>query len=287
MANMTGQGWPDCESGVRAWIEAAVTAMANELGGNCVGIYMHGSLAQGSYHPPKSDVDLLFVCHEPLSADDRKRFAQLCVERSAARPTVGGLELSLITAAAVQRPDHPMPFEVHFGDEHAEEILADLVEWTETKRDPDLVAHCQSVRERGIALLGPPIDRVFGPVPEADFWDSVLADLEWILEGEHILESPFYSILNACRTLMVRSGAYPGLVPGKWEAGVWAESILPAPHHTTVREALDAYQSGRALSSEERQTGGRVWDTQRLLAFRDYIRGLELMKRLGGDPPSP
>lgn len=44
------------------------------------GIYLHGSLAMGSYYRPKSDLDLLVACSEALGAAERERVARLLLK---------------------------------------------------------------------------------------------------------------------------------------------------------------------------------------------------------------
>jgi len=267
-----GQGWPTCDHRIRSWLERVVEALGEELGSAHVGTYLHGSLAQGSYHPPKSDIDLIVVSEAALSPSERRSAALLCADLSDERPTIGGLELSVVTSEVVARPPHPAPYEVHFGEELTEAIRAGGVDWASTRYDTDLAAHFQSILESGLVLRGRPIAETFGPVPSTAFWDAVLSDLAWILTDDNILESPYYGVLNACRVLMVKSDSYAGLVPSKAVAGAWATEALPATHRPLVRVALAAYQSAEPVALESRRTSGVEWDEDALLAFRDYVR---------------
>ncbi len=267
-----GQIWPSCEPVLKSWVTDTAEVLSAILGDEVVGAYLHGSLAAGSYFPPKSDVDVLFVVSAPLPPARRRRFARTCVECSRGRPTVGGLECSVILAEHARKPVHPMPFQVHFGQEHTDEILSDAVDWAADRTDPDLAAHCQATREIGIALRGAPISDLFGRVPLADFMDAVEGDLEWILADTNIVTSPFYAVLNCCRVLWLWSGHSQRLVPSKEEAGLWAMERLPAELAAVVRDALEAYRSDAPVAEGERQTAGRKWDAPSLLAFRDYMR---------------
>ena len=100
-----GQGWPECDEDVRRWVRQIVRHLSAVLGEQHVGTYLHGSLASGSFHPPKSDVDMLFVSDGPLAADRREAFARTCVALTRERPLVGSLECSVVTAAAVPMID--------------------------------------------------------------------------------------------------------------------------------------------------------------------------------------
>lgn len=58
-------------------------------------------------------------------------------------------------------------------------------------------------RRRGIALAGVAPEYAFGEVAPEAFWDAVLHDFRWVVDGG-IVESPFYGVLNACRVLQQR-----------------------------------------------------------------------------------
>ena len=269
------QHGPDCSPPIRAWVDRMVDSLVAELGDNCDSLLLHGSLAQGTYHPPKSDVDVLAVTRDALPASARESFARLCARLSKAGPTVGGLEISVVTRCAARAPEHPIPMEAHYGDDHYDEVVGGTYDWARARRDPDLAAHFQATRESGIVLYGEPIEGTIGSIPPDAFWDAVLADLEWILEGEHILESPYYGILNCCRLMMVRTGAYPGLVPSKLEAGIWASRTLPARLRGVANRAVEVYRDSSPIEPRARRTGGVAWEVNDLLAFRDHVRALD------------
>jgi hypothetical protein len=71
-------------------------------------------------------------------------------------------------------------------------------------------------------LLGAPIHEVFPEVPDADFREAILADLEWIRHHS----TQIYGVLNACRVLAYLSGE--GVLP-KAEAVDWALRNLRQP----------------------------------------------------------
>ena len=268
---MAGQRWPDCEPPVAAFLQRVVDELRDDLGDELVGVYLHGSLALGSYYPPKSDLDLLVLVRRALDVAERERASRLFVRLSEDRPTLGDVEVSFVTEHAARTFEHPMPFEVHYGCSWNDRIAAGDVDYAENRRDPDLAAHVSSVRESGVALAGPPPPEVFAPVPQADFLDSILGDLEWICEDENILESPYYGVLNACRVLMVLADR-GRRVPSKEEGALWALENLPEEHHAVIRAALEAYRSPEPVNEEDRKTGGRTWGREGLLAFRDFVR---------------
>jgi streptomycin 3"-adenylyltransferase len=211
----------------------------------------------------------LVVVREKLSADIRSELALLCVTLSDERPTVGDLEVSVIKASHARQFTHPLPYEVHYSSDQREAILRDKVNYVADQHDRDLAAHCTVVRARGVCLTGAPIEEVFGPVLWSDFLDAVLDDWEWIVADDHILESPFYAVLNACRVLQLLTEG-EGTVASKEEGAHWALAHVPAVHHAVVRQALDCYRSDRPVKIAERRTGGLVWNATALRCFRDY-----------------
>ncbi len=268
---MAGQKWPGCDAAVALFVDRVVEVLQHDLGDSLVGVYLHGSLALGSYYPPKSDIDLLVVAREPLSPADRERVSRLFVALSADRPTTGDVEASAVTAHAAAEFEHPMPYEMHYSTSWNERIERGEVDYVGAKRDHDLAAHVSSVRESGVALHGPSPTDVFAPVPEQDFLDSIYDDLEWIVSDDNILESPFYGVLNGCRVALVRADG-SRRVPSKEDAGLWALEHVPEEHRPIIAAALDAYRSPDPVTPGTRQTAGRSWDRNALLSFGDYLR---------------
>lgn len=265
------QDWLTCDEDIAAFVWIAVELLAAELGDDLVGVYLHGSLAMGSYFRPKSDLDLLVVSGRPLPVESRRDLARALVRHMQARPTVGNLELSVITAATARAPQDPVPYELHVSGAWEEAILADQVDFAANGTDPDLPAHLTHVRQRGVCLLGTPIEEAFGEIA----WDAFLAavdeDAAWVLADRNVLESPFYGVLNICRVLQLRQqGAHQ--VHSKDEAARWAFDHLPAAHHDLVRLAWAAYRSNDEVDPSMRRTAGLDWPEAELLSFRDYAR---------------
>lgn len=262
------QRWPDVDQDVDAWVAEVVAAISGVLADELVGVYLHGSLAMGSFHRPKSDLDVLVVSGGPLDEGARRELATALLACHDRRPVIGALELSVITAAVAASPTHPMPYELHFSES-----------WTDAVRrgdagpkgvDPDLSAHVVATRERGAVLLGPPAAEVLGAVPDAAFRAAIDADLAWILDERGIHESPFYAVLNCCRALHLAQ-ADEITILSKDEGARWALDHVPAPHRAIIRQALACYRSRAEVPESQRQTHGHAWDHAQLEAFRDWM----------------
>ena len=261
------QAWGQVDPDLGDWVLGVTGALEHVLDSQLTAIYLHGSLAMGSYYRPKSDVDLLVVIDGILQDSDRRECAARLLRAFDRRPTVGGLEVSVVQRRHVWEFEHPLPFEFHFSEQWAEDVRHGRL--GPRGRDPDLAAHCTVTRSRGIAIRGRPAEEVLGPVPHGAFVDSIVEDLRWIVLEEGIQESPFYGVLNICRVLHVLAGG-PGLVPSKEEGGLWALDNLPQEYRTVIEEALECYRSAAEVSADQRLTHGHAWDHEALASLSAY-----------------
>nr|WP_301287907.1 aminoglycoside adenylyltransferase domain-containing protein [Paenibacillus sp. MSJ-34] len=267
------QAWPDCDEDIKRFVEKLIERLKHALGDRLAGIYLHGSLAMGSYYRPKSDIDLIVVVKDQLEAELAGTVAAAIANESVHRPTVGNVELSVITAETAGHIPVPTPFEVHYSSSWHDRILQNEVDYGSERTDSDILCHVTYVVQRGICLYGQPIPAVFGQVEWHDFMKAVLDDLEWILEDEHILETPYYSVLNICRVFQLIS-ENSQQVHSKDEGGEWGLKHFPNEYRQLIRQALDIYRSSEEVTEELRKTGGKEWDREKLLSFRNYARSL-------------
>lgn len=218
-------------------IDRFVAAARATFAGDLVGVYLHGSAAMGCYNPGVSDLDFIVVVRESPSDAARRAFMDAVALLDAEAPGKG-IEMSVVTARVCNPFVYPTPFELHYSRMHAAWYARDPGDYVEKMRgaDVDLAAHFTVIRGRGLCLCGAPIDAVFGPVPEADYIDSIREDVAGA-EAE-IADNPVYLTLNLARVL-----AYlrDGRVLSKREGGAWALENLPEAYHPLIRAALDAY----------------------------------------------
>jgi streptomycin 3"-adenylyltransferase len=265
------QAWPTCDEDIKRFIVQLLELLKQELGKRLTGIYLHGSLAMGSYYRPKSDIDLIVVINNKLEAVSAVKVGVAIANLAVHRPTTGNVELSIITDEAARSAGIPVPFELHYSTTWHDKILNHEVDYGIERTDPDLASHLMYVWQRGVCLTGKPISEVFGAVEWASFMDAVMDDFSWIIEEEHIVETPFYCVLNICRVLQLKSEDCR-TVHSKDEGGEWGLTHLPELYHPLIRQALDIYRSPEPVSEEQRKTGGKDWDRRMLLDFRDYAR---------------
>lgn len=264
---MPAYGHETAPPALRDYLARIVRETRDLLGGDLVAVILHGSLAMGAFHPPKSDIDLLVVTPDPGEPAARALhglFARLHEQR----PSTAGLEVSALRPEDLRAPVHPSPYLTHFS---SGALVPQARKNGALPRDPDLVAHLMVARQRGVSLFGPPPADLIGPIRWEDYLAAVKYDIDDLLTAEGLLGSPRYAVLNLCRWAMIRSGEAT-LVPGKTEAARWALSSLPPAHHRLIAQALAAQQSEAPVGPEGPGRAGGPWDEAALLAFGDWVR---------------
>ena len=83
------------------------------LGDALVGVYLHGSLAIGSFSAG-SDIDFLAVARRPLTQGEKDALL-LLLWNSRGRWPAKGVEMSVVTAQTAARPTFECPYELHFS----------------------------------------------------------------------------------------------------------------------------------------------------------------------------
>lgn len=216
-----------------------------------VGIYLHGSLAMGSFNPKSSDVDILVVTMHKVSLAKKEQMASLMLKLSQKAPPKG-IELSVVTQEAVEHFQHPTPFEFHFSSAWLERFKNHQVDLIADRTDGDLAAHFTIVKARGLTLYGEPINDLFLGIPEKYYRDSIIEDAKGIL-GD-MSSNPVYSVLNLCR---VRAFIEDGIITSKQEGGEWAIARTQGEDQKIIEQALAEYK-------DENRT---EWDSDALMRF--------------------
>ena len=220
-----------------------ITDMSRELlGENLVGVYLHGSLAMGCFNPKKSDLDLILLVEDDLSAEQKKAFIRSIVRFNEEAPEKG-IELSIVKREFCKPFVYPTPYELHFSNAHLKLAQTDLDAYIEKLHgtDKDLAAHFTIINHYGVVLYGAPIESVFGDVPKADYIDSIWFDVE--NAAEDILENPMYITLNLCRVLAYLK---EDLVLSKKAGGEWGTAALPE-YVSLIGDALRCYETNEEM----------------------------------------
>lgn len=218
------------------------------IGENLTGVYLHGSLAMGCFHPHKSDIDLIVVVEADISDAQKIQFMEKVVRLNEQAPPKG-LELSIVKREYCNPFVYPTPFELHFSPAHLQWFQESPEEYILKMKgsDIDLAAHFAMINHYGIVLYGEEIRDVFGEVPREDYIDSICADVE--NAKEDITKDPVYVILNLCRVLAYLT---EGLYLSKEMGGKWAMQNLHgnAEDYRLIANALECYAMGRDMTVE-------------------------------------
>lgn len=257
-----GQSLADADRDVRQYLVRIAAGLGEVLGDKLAGLYVHGSLATGSFHRERSDIDLIAVSSAKLTPGWRETVARALVHLSDARPTPGDIEVTLVQERYARAFEHPMPYEVHYSSRYHQEIRLGRFDFTTDRTSVDLAAEVLEVRERGVTLYGPSPAAIFGPVPWHAYIGALEADFRWA--RRHVDDMPVYTVLSACRVLHgTTSRTMKSL--NKDEAAVWALESVPRMYHSIVNDALQLYRGTKSIDD--------VVIAQRdVIAFREYVR---------------
>lgn len=217
------------------------------LGSHLTGFYVHGSIAFGCFHWDQSDIDFIVTVDHPPTLPEKEALIRCLLDCSDQCPPKG-VEMSVVLDQYCRNFVYPTPFELHYSVTHRARCRADLALYCQTMHgtDPDLAAHFTVIRQAGIALYGSPIAEMFGPVPRADYLDSILRDVADA--GAEIDGAPVYLILNLCRVLaFLREGT----ILSKEQGGRWGlEENLPSEYEVVIHSALNAYVGNSAFCGD-------------------------------------
>ena len=221
-------------------LSAILAKYKDILGENLVGIYVHGSIAFGCFHPDKSDIDFIVVVDHKPTQNQKEAIIQTLLDLNDQAPSKG-FEMSVLLEKDCRHFRHPAPFELHFSNSHIDQFREDFSAYCKNMHgtDRDLAAHLTVIKHTGIVLYGKGIDVVFGDISKEDYIDSIIFDIE--NAEEDIVKSPIYVILNLCRMLAYLQTEK---VMSKQQGGFWGMQNLPDEFKALAKEAENAYTSG-------------------------------------------
>ncbi|WP_425840179.1 aminoglycoside adenylyltransferase family protein [Streptomyces fractus] len=241
--------------------ECVVETLGEVLGPDLVAAYLYGSAVSGGLRP-HSDVDVFAVTGAPTSHRQRARLVAALMEVSgqgaAHDPDRRPVELTLVRLADVRPWRFPPRREFQYG-----EWLRDAYERGETpgpERDEDLALLVTMVRQRGVALLGPPAGELLEPVPAADVRRATVAGIPALLdESETDTRNVLLTLARVWATLAT------GEILAKDAAADWALARLPQEDRAALAHARAVYL-GEAEESWERLRPRLRRDAQTLVA---------------------
>jgi predicted nucleotidyltransferase len=265
-----GQHWSNCDDDIHGYLLRLAARCKTLLAEKFLAVYLHGSLAMGSFRRATSDLDVLCVSTDQLDPELTAAVTDGFVLLSNQRPIAGDIEVSVVHETYLKPFVHPTPYEVHYSAAVRAEIVSGRMVCSGPSVDRDLAAHCEVLRARGVVLEGPPIHSVIGQVPRAAFIDALLYDLADILNGTVLTDAPVYGILNCCRILAALGSHGPGVI-NKEEGGLWGLAHMNREHRILVGQALEVQRGRWPISPQHRNTGGLRWNQAAVESFRGYV----------------
>jgi predicted nucleotidyltransferase len=219
---------------------ARVAALASGvLGGDLLGLYLHGSAVAGGLRPD-SDLDLLAVVARPLTTDERGSLIRGLLGLSGRGDPSGrarSLEVSVVRADQLRPWRYPPEQELGYGDWWRRELEAGLVPWPSPS--PDLAILVAAARAAGRPLVGPPAATLMDPVPAEHLVASSLAAIDDLIAD---LVPDTRNVLLTLARIWVTVAE--GRIAEKDEAARWAAARVGSSDAAVILEAGEAYAAG-------------------------------------------
>lgn len=237
---MKGYTWATCSKVIQSEVRTLQTELQHLFGSNLLGIYLHGSLAQGGFQPRRSDINVIVVTGQEIGLES-KRAALVLLLRLSKMPCP-------ISICFLRRPDllaspPSQSCDFHYNETRREIAQQDLrndswKDWGQhIWRDADLTTSLTVLHEAGICLCGRPITEIFPPVSTSAFLAGIVRKM--YVAWDHLTRDPISFVLNACRVL-----AYiqDGMILSKDAGGTWGLARLPEQYHPLVEQSLALYR---------------------------------------------
>lgn len=223
-----------------ALTESLTDALRRILGRDLSGVYLHGSLALGCFHPEHSDIDLLLVVRQGLAPEQQRDVVRALLDHSA---NPYPLDVSIIHEAALFPWRYPTPVLLRYNEDQRAGLELALADgsWASWGQDGglawELALHIRLLNERGQTRYGQPIADTFPSVPMQHFVDAMLRDLR--AARQDMMVDPVYAVLNQCRAYYFLQD---DVLASKEEAGQWTMGMLHPRYLPVLKHCLNYYR---------------------------------------------
>ncbi|MER7176576.1 aminoglycoside adenylyltransferase family protein [Streptomyces mesophilus] len=247
----------------------AVELVADVLGPELIGSYLHGSAVLGGLKPA-SDVDLLVVSRRSLTPDRRRALLDGLLRISGLDAPLRPVELVVVVQSSVRPWIYPPDCDFLYGEwlRSSYENGCGCVPQPEPM--PDLALLLAMALAHGRTLSGPPLASLVDPVPQKDVVAASVAGIQLLMED--IDDDERNVLLTMARTWVTVA---TGEILPKHEAAAWALERLPAEHRPALAHARELYLNS---TYAEESWNDELWPRVRpcffkMLARVDALRG--------------
>ena len=230
---------PDADRDILIYLIRIAGTLGELLGDGLAGLYVHGSLAAGTFRRSRSDLNLIGVVDGSLEPSEREAAARTLMRLSDGRPLWGDIDISILQAHHARNFTMPMPVEVRYAKERHEAIRRSQVDYAVPEESVLLASSIVDLRNAGIALVGPPVETVFGPVPWYAYMEALAIYLQ--RSDRDVTHDPGIAVLAACRVLHGATARGISLADKEWAARFALESS-PLQYHGILNDALALYR---------------------------------------------
>jgi predicted nucleotidyltransferase len=233
--------WPQVTKTVKVEMQTLETELRTLLDENLLGIYLHGSLAQGGFQPARSDIDIIVVSEQGIEPVQQRPIVEMLLRLSKAPIP---LDIYFLAKSVIFPFQQPLPYDLHYNELQREHYQAMLRrdDWQNNRdqRDPMLSIYLAVLHAHGIVLAGKPIAETLPVVPEQILRESLITAT--LVARDERMQDLVSFVLNACRAL-----AYlrEGTLISKDEGGVWGEAHLPEQYSALIHQSLALYRGDR------------------------------------------
>ena len=243
--------YTDVNDVLATWQAQIEHTLARQL----VGIYLSGSLAVGDFDPASSDIDLVVVTDGPISAEQFTALSDLHTRfAGGGSPWAERIEAVYIPADVLRGPAAPPDVRVPVIERGGRLALDPLESGWSVQR--------YTLREHGVALVGPPPATLIDPVDpdemrrsgaaiSATWQEQATGDPSW-LDWLRPRRNQAFVVLTLCRLLYTLE---LGGVASKPAAARWALATWGRPWAALIeRVVADRDDPGTITAEEERDT---------------------------------
>lgn len=238
---MRGQDVSSADMDVRKYLIRIAAELGDVLQDALAGIYVHGSLATGTFYRHASDLDLLVLVNRPLAPATLVALRQTLQTIEQAKPVNGPLEITILQQRYALSYEHPLKPELQWNS-----------------KPGAIASQLMHVKQRGVRLTGAQPQDAIGLIPWHAFIQSVMESFE--AKAQRVADAPAAVVLNACRTLYDVSVPAVTIVD-KIAAAEWALSRLPERFHELIRTAIE----------EQQTNGAHVFDRAAIEDLRAFV----------------